>query len=84
MANPVFSNLRFLKSNCLNNVTPKIIATMLKVNISAFFFSIFLLFYYQVIDVAKRIAVSGMLSIAQVQYAIPYKLRVALSQNVSF
>jgi hypothetical protein len=37
----------------LNNVTPKMIATTVKVNGSAFFISIFLLFYYQVIDIAN-------------------------------
>lgn len=40
MANSGFSNLRFLKSNCLYNVTPKIIATIQKGNNSVCLFSI--------------------------------------------
>jgi hypothetical protein len=44
-ANAGCSNFRFLKSNCLNNVTPKMIATTNKVNEIDFLFSIFLMFY---------------------------------------
>jgi hypothetical protein len=60
------------------------IATTLKVNSSAFFFSIFLLFYYQVIDVAKRIAVSVNVIDSSGTISNTYKTHVALSQNVSF
>ena len=36
------SNFRFLKSNCLNKVTPKIMATIQKTNVIGWFlFSIF-------------------------------------------